>query len=165
MPEFSLTSGLYPKVICSTCRRTLVENSRGGARKFPPLMLDYGSFYPRGSRTSGHNLVLEPGAICGCQLCQVGRMTLGYPEWHAAHSNHPGSPPNPTTVEVHQLCAKCGSQVGRGLPHDCTRSTKRDNLESMIRANSGDTQSQVKQVSVYLDFAAISAVVGHLKDC
>ena len=65
----------------------------------------------------------------------------------------------------HPVCAKCGSQVGRGLPHDCTRSTKRDNLESMIRANSGDTQSQVKQVSVYLDFAPISAVVGHLKDC
>ena len=116
-------------------------------RKFPPLLLDYKTLLARPTRSSGKMVILQPGVPCPCQLCDIARLSLGYPAWHAAHSTPPGMsaasppPPEPESPAV-KLCRRCYAEYGPGKNHVCSRSAKQENLAALIRESSDPTISK-----------------------
>ena len=123
----------------------ILQDPSQAERKFPPV-IDYSLLHPRSTRSSASLFVAVPGQPCSCFLCDLGRMCLDYPQWHAAHSNPAGRPAkepaakSPPTITV---CSKCFTPYGPGKPHTCNRSNRQENLSSMVRENSDPTQSRV----------------------
>ena len=71
-------------------------------------------------------------------------MNLDYPAWHKQHSNPVGKPakeniPPPSA----KICLVCYSEFGPGKPHNCSKTTRQDNLVRMVRSNSVGTRHAV----------------------
>ena len=90
--------------------------------------------YPRSSRSSGQDFCPVAGVQCNCQICDIARLTLGYPAWHSKHSRPAGKPANPKIESPPPLliCPKCYSEYGPGKPHHCTKSAKQEALTDMV---------------------------------
>ena len=83
---------------------------------------------------------------CQCTICNISRLNGNEFQKHEkAQRNNPGRP----AEKVHEIsssitqCSNCHSEIGRGRPHDCTRTARQDNLVDLVRNHSGKTQEQV----------------------
>ena len=117
-------------------------------RKFPPL-LDFDLLFPRSSRSAGNAFAPVPGEVCGCGICDIVRLTLSYPEWHAAHTRATfPAKEKPAPALPLTLCSNCYAEYGPGKPHVCSKLNRQENLVSLVRANSDTTCSKVTAKSL-----------------
>ena len=92
---------------------------------------------------------------CCCSVCEVGRLKLAaYKEFKERVTEPVGRPyidlpsAEPEPIKV---CSACLTNWGPGQQHNCNKSTKRENIEELVRKNSPKTKgrivsSQLKEV-------------------
>ena len=106
-------------------------------------MLQYDSLKgnPRKTRsdTSEHN--------CDCTVCGIARLNgADYKKFSLNHSNPTGNPPTqlpapPPSPVI--FCNICLSEYGRGKPHQCNKTTKRENMANLVKSCSFGSKSAV----------------------
>ena len=115
----------------------------------PPL-LDYTTLVPPAPTTRA-----TASDSCSCQICEIARKSLNYVAYKADHSNKLGAPPlNPKSPPQKTLavCSKCWGEIGKGIPHNCQKSTKRENISNIVKSSS--EKSRAKVASSTLKFIA-----------
>ena len=83
---------------------------------------------------------------CSCSVCQI---SGAFPRQERAvlissifgTEQHPAREPSPPSFR--KQCLNCFTYVGKGIPHDCSRTTKRTNLECIVKASSYKTKGRV----------------------
>ena len=88
----------------------------------------------------------QDGADCMCTVCTVGRLNgLSYTAYAKTMVEPVGRPSQNEVklVETVKLCDYCFSEIGKGKPHTCNKSTKQDNLLQLVRSNSNKAKEQV----------------------
>ena len=139
--DYSLDDTSLPVIICTSCVKTLkVVDSGSIDRKLPDVNYnDLSKPQPVNTRST----ICEK---CSCSVCAVARMYgHEYQAYEKTRRDKPGRPSNKEIrpgVTVTQ-CSECHSEVGRGRPHECTRTVTQDNLVDLIRNHSEKTQQQV----------------------
>ena len=97
-------------------------------------------------KPSAVNTRSRENEACGCTICIIGKMCgaeyVNYEKKQRENAGRPRLKEEEICVAV-TSCSYCHSQVGQGLPHDCTRTDMQDNLFDMIRCHSSKTQEQV----------------------
>ena len=119
------------------CSHKDPENSK---RKAP--IVDYEELAkPRSVNTRSNDNV-----VCGCSICQVGRLSgQDYKKYEADLRQKTGRPrlTEPEEAEAVAMCTYCHTEVGQGRPHECTRTEMQENLFDLVRNKSEKTQEQV----------------------
>ena len=106
-----------PQGICDACRTACRKKDEGKDVTLPPLF-DFKSIRIKpATRDQG----------CSCLICQIGRLKLN--EKSPLESNQTSLDRNS------QRCGKCLCILGRGLPHQCTESSLRENLKQLASEN------------------------------
>ena len=59
----------------------------------------------------------------------------------------------PSPPSFSKQCLNCFTYVGKGIPHDCSRTTKRTNLECIVKASSYKTKGRVTSSCLKAVFA------------
>ena len=111
----------------------------------PPL-LDYQNLGPPGPKTRA-----TASDSCNCQVCLIARQNLDYAAYAASQSNPVGAPPvNPKSPPQKTLavCSKCWGAVGKGIPHDCQKSSKVENITNIVKSTSEKSRSKVTSSSL-----------------
>ena len=116
------------------------QNPQHSKRKLPPLL-------------SYQNLVAPPprtrttmNESCHCQICLIARKRLDYPAHAELHSNKFGAPstnPKSPPAKTLAVCSKCWGEIGKGKPHNCKPTTKRENLSNIVKNTSGKSRAKV----------------------
>ena len=138
-----------PCVICSTCLTYLHRLDKDPSASFQTV--DYSSLTSpqimraeRVTRTEG----LETELSCSCSVCHVGhmdnsgklyvkykdKMTLGQEE---------GDRMVEENVTVVSRCEFCFCPVGKGKPHPCSSSSRRESLDELVKNSSDRTRGRV----------------------
>ena len=96
------------------------------------------------------------GAIpCDCSVCEIGRLKCkSYVKYKEAAKEPVGRPrtkPQPEEPEPITVCKLCLSTWAVGQKHDCSRKSKRENVEELVRKTSQKSKerivsSQLKEV-------------------
>ena len=82
---------------------------------------------------------------CDCSLCDIARINGSeYKKFSKIHSNPLGAPcvaprtmcPSPITI-----CSICLSEYHAGKPHNCQKTTKRENMANLVRNSSYGSKS------------------------
>ena len=109
--SLDLTDTRVPRGICDSCRTILRRKDEGKDVNLPTLF-PFSSIKVRPpTRDQG----------CNCLICQVGHLKL--------NEKSPVDYSKPVEDCTPQRCGDCLSLVGRGLPHQCTPFTFRENLK------------------------------------
>ena len=109
--------------------------------KLPPL-LDYSSLAPPAPRTRNSD-----GENCECKICEIARKSGG--EYHSfAKKQTNKSGPAPTSVQsppakTLAFCSKCWAQIGKGKPHQCSKTSKSGNLAGILKSTSQKSRAKV----------------------
>ena len=111
----------------------IFQNPHNSKHKLPPL-LNYEHLAPppvktRTTSTEG----------CKCPISLIAKQNLNYSAYADLQSNKVGAPQAKTLP----VCSKCWGEIGKGIPHNCQKSTKRDNLSNIVRNTSGKSKSKV----------------------
>ena len=122
LSSLDFSSIIYPTGICDKDRKKLELIEKG--IKMPsdlPLPFDFSKVQV--------TLITRNSPKCCCVLCVVARETIkpGPPKIKRGRPSTTQStlpPVAPVTV-----CQRCLSSVGRGLPHQCNISVRRENIE------------------------------------
>ena len=84
---------------------------------------------------------------CSCSVCSIGRLKAGQYLHHVVTvSEHPGRPrekESPVKPGPQTICLVCKSAYGPGHKHVCSRATKRESLEELLRNTSEKTKQRV----------------------
>ena len=152
IPDYNYQDSIFPTVICDTCRLYVIEKKKdpeSTKSKLPPP-LKYEELFPRRSSRSKGLFDPKPGVKCDCGLCEIARLTLGYPDYHKQHSRHVGRAPLPPPLPPSPIlvCSKCFSPYGPGKKHVCSKSTLQDNLVMRVRQKSVNTREKVVSKSL-----------------
>ena len=108
-------------------------------------------------------LSMEP---CKCSVCDIGRLNgqsyITYKETVTEPVGRPstrGAEPEPEPV---LLCNVCLSSWGPGQNHVCTKSTKKTNIEELVRSNSSNSKEQIisSQLKEVFEEKRLSSVGG-----
>ena len=92
---------------------------------------------------------------CSCSVCHVGKLSGGLYNQHVAHVTEPvGRPRSVESLPLPEpvvVCSVCLSSYGPGQRHDCSKQTKRNNLEGLVRTFSDNSKqrlvsSQLKEI-------------------
>ena len=130
----------YPSVICMSCDATLryidkLEDGEIPIRRLPDIK-DYESKKaPRVTRASA-------SGVCGCFWCKIDKMN-GLEYNRHKESVRPVTKAKAEPKKSVVRCAECHSILGRGLPHNCTKTTRNENAKEMVREFSGEGQRHV----------------------
>ena len=118
-----------PTVICDTCRRRLID--RAANKDVTLHHVDY-------SNLSSPVILTRGRDVCECSLCVVGRMNfIEYTEYKKRNSAPPvGRPPSISLSPQREagkltVCNACMSEIGRGLPHQCSETSLRENTANL----------------------------------
>ena len=127
-----------PSVICGGCYKELDILKNNPVHTFKHV--DYDSLDPP---VVLHSMVtrtrLEQGdkEKCSCSVCSIGRLKAGQYLHHVVTvSEHPGRPrekESPVKPGPQTICLVCKSAYGPGHKHVCSRATKRECLEELLR--------------------------------
>ena len=118
----------------------LFQNPHNSKHKLPPL-LNYEHLAPPPVKTR-----TTSNESCKCTICLIAKQNLNYSAYADLHSNQVGAPPiNPKSPPAKTLpvCSKCWGEIGKGIPHNCQKSTRRDNLSNIVRNTSGKSKAKV----------------------
>ena len=130
----------FPSVICVSCDATLryIDNLEDGEipiRRLPDIK-DYESKRaPRVTRSSA-------SGDCGCFWCNIDKMN-GLQYKRHKESVRPVTKAEAQPKKRIVRCGECHSILGRGLPHNCTKTTRNENAKEMVREFSGEGQRRV----------------------
>ena len=109
----------------------IFQNPHNSKHKLPPL-LNYENLAPPPVKTRTTST-----ECCKCPICLMAKQNLNYSAYADLHSNKVGAPPvNPKSPPAKTLpvCSKCCGEIGKGIPHNFQKSTKRDNLSTVIHS-------------------------------
>ena len=110
------------------------------------------------------NTASEP---CKCSLCEVGRLSgFSYTSFKEAVAEPVGRPrvnPPPPEAEALRLCSLCHGPWGRGQEHSCTRESRRENVEEVVRQSSRRSKEKVltSQLKEVFQEQGVSTRGGH----
>lgn len=125
-PDYFTLSHFLPSGICATHRLLLGDfEKRNSSSEWPDyhkLAMEQRNLAPL-TRSSLH---------CECRICQIARAKskgtlIPKPKPGRPTSNYDSV--QSTTVSI---CTKCQSQVGKGLSHDCNRTSRRQNIQRTL---------------------------------
>ena len=146
--NYNLTSGDYPTVICSSCKRALRDKEKFGVdakRKLPPVRYHL----MRGTRSS------RSFDECQCSWCQIGRLNGGpYMKYCNEVRDGPGRPlplehVPPPPPEVKEICQGCQGEIKRGVLHKCNVTSLEKNTLEKLKGM--PTSSKERMASALLD--------------
>ena len=134
--------GSCPTVVCASCVKALEEAEKKGTeakRKLPDT--DYSQFQvPRRTRASD---------CCTCRWCWVGKLKAQqyttYCKSVRTKQGRPRTNPAPSTEDTPTVakCPYCHSIKAPGVAHNCSKKDRNNNLASMVRDVSPDSQEKV----------------------
>ena len=79
------------------------------------------------------------------------RINADYSAFAAKHT-HKSGPPSTSTksppARTLAVCSKCWGQIGRGKPHQCLKTNKRENLTDIVRNSSGKSRAKVTSATL-----------------
>ena len=146
------TDDRLPSMLCNTCHKAVCELNKGQGRSRRISVYDHSKITTsRVTRSSE----------CKCVVCEVAtsmpaafsnaagvaalpmKKTIGRPRRTADQCAE-----TPFAPKAIKRCSSCLSEVGRGLPHDCTKSTRLQNLQVM--ASSGGTPTAKEKLTAAL---------------
>ena len=90
---------------------------------------------------------------CPCTVCDLARLkNYDYKLFWDEHSNPVGAPS--TKVEsppakVLALCTKCFGTLGKGVPHDCSKSKMGGNLANIVNTTLPHTRAKLAATTVH----------------
>lgn len=159
-----------PSVICAGCYSELnrgTENSNYTIKHIDYESLERPPEEIRGAVTR-NRMLEEASERCFCSVCKIGRLSGGsYNEYKVSVSEPTGRPrtkeissdPGPITV-----CSECLNSYGKGLPHNCVKSAKRENLEDLVRASSPKTKERLlsSQLKEHFESKGVSTRGGQI---
>ena len=139
-PDYMI--GSCPRVVCTSCLMALQDAEKNGdeaKRKLPDT--DYSLFQvPRRTRASD---------CCTCRWCWVGKLKAQqYTNYCKSVMNKRGRPrtnPAPSTEDTPTVakCQYCHTVRGHGVPHNCSKKDRNNNLAAMVRDVSPHSQERV----------------------
>ncbi|PAA49210.1 hypothetical protein BOX15_Mlig018049g5 [Macrostomum lignano] len=133
LPNYNANDEQLPAALCARCNKLLADVDKGIKA---PNVLPNSSEVVKVSPTK----ITRQSSSCACKICETARFNpigkgLGTwkPEPHslgrpACSDPDHGLPPAQPVV----ICQRCHSMVGRGLPHYCTQTQRRENLFSKL---------------------------------
>ena len=128
-PRFWELAPFLPTGICSTHRVALGDY---GNRK-QSLTADLPDYEQLAQEQRNLPPLTRSSGQCECRICLLARTSFN--KRGLMPKKKPGRPatnaecPLPETITI---CTKCQSQVGKGLTHDCTRTTRRSNIQKSL---------------------------------
>ncbi len=97
--NFNLQSEKFPKSLCATCRRKLLDKSKGKDVELPNI-IDFET------TVKLQNTRSNKSKLCLCTLCKIGR-------------GKKNKESKKIQQNVIQICKICKSEVSKGKQHDC----------------------------------------------
>ena len=86
---------------------------------------------------------------CECSICLLARATL-HQDKDAIRDELVEDPPQVEAAQqpskkpdVLKMCLTCGSQIGKGLPHKCTKGQFSSNALKLVKDNSRNTKGRI----------------------
>lgn len=139
--DYSVDDPSLPYIICKSCVTTLkVMDSDTPNRKVP--YFDYGGLV----KPILVNTRMADSEKCECTICKISRLNgnefLKHKQTQRSNPGRPAEKVQEISTPITQ-CSNCHSEIGRGKPHECTRTTRHDNLVDLLRNHSEKTQQQV----------------------
>ena len=139
--DYTLDDQALPNVLCKSCAKCLkVVDSEKPGRKLP--VIDHSSLV----KPVTINTRLGDNETCHCTICDIARLNgHEFKSYQKTQGIILGRPAEkiPETQYTISKCSLCHSEIGRGKVHECTRTTRHDNLVDLVRSHSEKTQEQV----------------------
>ena len=118
---------------------------------------------PKFENLRGHHPTTRSGGgniVCDCTVCEIARInrppgqcgflelpgkfqSLLFPDQVPADSNSKSG-----SKDVIRMCSKCLAQIGKGLPHLCSKSQMRENLAGIVKSKSKKSKAKVTASSL-----------------
>ena len=112
----------------------------------PPL-LDYENLVPPPPTTRA-----SLDYKCQCTICCIARKNgQDYIAFAKEHENKRGAPSSGVKSPAAKslaLCNKCWGQIGKGIPHNCSKVAKVENLSSIVKDNSDKSRSKIASSTI-----------------
>ena len=112
---------------------------------FPTLVAPAGHGVPGYPITRGQQV--QAAGPCICSVCEVGRLSgkdyIAFKDSVTEPVGRPSVCPPRKDPEPLLVCSICLSSWGPGQSHVCTRKTKADNMEDLVRSSSDRTREKV----------------------
>ena len=137
--KYDLENSNLPSGICDRCRKALIKQENAPVDELWPYEPDYENLKPPRPVTRGTD------GLCDCSLCHLYQVSNLFAKkkiqnekgnalvdhrdvtgWKTASASCSNS------VEKTNRCESCFSIVGKGVPHNCTKNTKRENLAQLL---------------------------------
>ena len=84
---------------------------------------------------------------CTCRICEVARMKNSDQQKHTAEQSNPMGYPKTKLVSpparTIPVCSKCFSMIGKGVPHNCTKVQRQENLSTYVKSTSTKSKGKV----------------------
>ena len=150
----------FPSVICGSCDYVLrcmdkLEDGEIPTRRLPDITGYESKRMPRLTRASA-------AGDCNCFWCNIYKMNgLEYKRHRESVRLVAKAQPKKRI----KRCGECLSILGRGLPHNCTKTARNENAKEMVREFSGGGQRRVtsKLLNQFCDEEAVDKRHGTLE--
>ena len=126
-PTYKEIAAFLPTGICNSHRAVLGDydrrkNSLKGLPNFVQLAQEMKNLPPltRGS------------SQCQCRICLTARSIQKIPLMPKARRGRPSENADTDQPSTVTICSKCQSQIGKGIPHNCTRTSRRQNIQRVL---------------------------------
>ena len=138
---------LHPNGICSTCRLKVSKiGSSGDSGREELTFPDFASLI-------SSSPITRSSPSCDCFCCKVGRMdALEYARYLRDRNGKASDSQDPSKMT---LCKSCLSEIGRGKPHHCNRTSKLNNIADIL--NSCDEKMKEQVCSMLLDSLCLAS--------
>ena len=139
--DYSIEDISLPTIVCMSCVKTLkVIDSDKVNRKLPDI--DYMSLV----KPKNVNTRSSENEKCCCSICTIARLNgREYLEYEKGQREKQGRPTQKMTTAStsKQICSVYFSEIGHGIPHECTNRVTQENLIGLIQTQSEKSQEQI----------------------
>ena len=125
-----------PKVLCKSCLNILKVKESGVETNKKLLQINYDEMQRPNTQTRACPTSL-------CHFCAVGKMNGGEFMHYQAQMRQKVGHVKKAAPDTITICDSCKSHLSPGLPHDCTKTSRRENLFELVRESSTGTREIV----------------------
>lgn len=120
--NYNSSDDRLPSSICTACRVNIYKAFKNGTKFTMP---DYSKFLyvPKKRKSKGS----DDSPSCKCTLCDLARTDVGY----SRKKNR--KPPEKNIKTFIKQCARCLTEIHKGVRHQCTASAKYNNVKSTVQ--------------------------------